>query len=142
MNFTDSYYSIVFISDNSKKEEFFKIESEAIRFRRDKAINRFEELFNEVKNNNLKNYLIEFILWEHNIDRDFDNGRIEEFDRFQRNVLFSIKNDIVNVNFQNWQNEAVKGDKYGALFFGKLVKIKGKEGYETSVYNDRLCKLL
>jgi|GEM_PF-6620107 len=143
MHFLDSYYSVTLVLDGNEKIEYFKDNFEEIRFRREKAINYFFNKMNELKNcNPIISYRIEFIFMEHNIERENDHGELIYFDRFQKNILFSISDNKIEINFYEWGNEASRGNKLGALFFGKEVCVIDLKGNEIWVYDDKICKSL
>ena len=143
MDFLDSYYSILVTKNGIEKTEIFNDTSMPIQFNREAAVSRFFQVKEEIAlDENINSYRIDFIFWEHTTTRDFDNGNSMEFDRLQKNILFSIINNTVSINHINWACEAELGNQFRALFFNKEVSITNDKGKEFWVYDDKICNRL
>ena len=142
MVFLDSYYSINFNHNGQKKELVFDGQIDILRLRREAAVNALDDLLKKIKIENITYYIVELVFWEQYIQHDIDNGSVSEFEVTQKNVLVSIDNLGVKLNFHNLRLEAQNMIRYGADFTGKMVKIKNDKGEEIDVLNDKLLMLL
>jgi len=142
MDFSHSYYVVSVSNNNETQDITFNNRTDALYYRRKKAIQCFFENAEQIKNkHSVKEYKIEFVLFKPGITRDFIDGDFFELDVFVSHVLFSITSEKSDIDYYQLSEEAKKADGNND-YLGNKVTVRDANDKQIYIYNDELCRKL
>jgi hypothetical protein len=143
MSIKKSYYKVSWTRGTAvEREHEFNDENQEIRYCRQSAIYKFLELKNDIHIRNAVNNKVSLVFYNHYVERDFDQGMELHLDCAREHVLFEAIQELVNVNFSNWEIEANEFLKADEFYIDELAIVLNENADAIVVLDDRLCKAM
>jgi hypothetical protein len=143
MSIAQSYYKVKWTRGNETLKEIeFNDQNQNVLYRRQAALYEFFELKNDNYIKHSNDNKIEFIFFNHYVERDYDNGNQYDIDCAQKLVLFESVMNITTVDFNNWEIESNEYFKDSEFYFDEKVIVINRNGDAVVVLDNRICKEL